>query len=167
MRMRNEKSLLSWKGDRKSALECHRHGVLCTDNPGQSSDVVISPQRGPRTSYVRGGLAPWQIRRVTSHIEVNLHAKITIQGLARLARISASHFAHAFKRSFGRSPHNYVLRRRTERAQRLMRASEASLGQIALECGLADQSHFTRLFHRFVGESPGAWRHARALSRAD
>ena len=156
-------------GDWKSAHECHRHGgaVRRTDNPGQSSNVVLSPQRGPRTLSVRGGLAPWQIRCVTSHIEANLHAKITTEDLARLARISLFHFAHAFKRSFGQSPHRYVLRRRTEHAQGLMLASDASLGQIALECGLADQSHFTRLFHRFVGESPGAWRRARAVSRPD
>jgi len=134
-------------GDRKPARDYHRHGGA--------------------PLHVRGGLAPWQIRRVTSYIEANLHAKITIDDLASLARISVSHFAHTFKRSFGQSPHKYVLRRRTERAQGLMLASEASLGQIALECGLADQSHFTRLFQRFVGESPGAWRRSRGVSRPD
>ena len=141
--------------------------MLFTGNPGQSSDVALLPQSRPGESYVRGGLAPWQVRRVTRHIEANLDAKITIENLAGLARISVFHFAHAFKRSFGQSPHRYVLHRRTKRAQGLMLASEASLGQIALECGLADQSHFTRLFRRFVGETPGAWRRAREVSRAD
>jgi AraC family transcriptional regulator len=54
-----------------------------------------------------------------------------------------------------------VIRRRVERAQGLMLATDASLSDIALDCGLADQSHLTRLFRRIVGESPRAWRRAR------
>jgi AraC-like DNA-binding protein len=48
-----------------------------------------------------------------------------------------------------------------EHAQRLMLATDAPLSQIALDCGLADQAHFSRLFRRFVGESPRSWRRAR------
>jgi AraC-like DNA-binding protein len=52
-----------------------------------------------------------------------------------------------------------------ERAQGLMLSTDKALSEIAAECGLADQSHFTRLFRRFVGESPAAWRRARANPR--
>jgi transcriptional regulator GlxA family with amidase domain len=48
-----------------------------------------------------------------------------------------------------------------ERAQGLMLTTNASLGQIAADCGLADQAHFNKLFRKFAGESPGAWRRAR------
>jgi AraC-like DNA-binding protein len=178
VRIRNEKSRLEQLGARMKADAGASFGPLRTAMPEAleaSSNELAGDWESAREYHrhegallrVRGGLAPWQIRRVTSHIEAKLHAKITIVDLASLAHISVSHFAHAFKRSFGQSPHRYVLRRRTERAQGLMLASEASLGQIALECGLADQSHFTRLFHRFVGESPGVWRRARAVCHPD
>ena len=111
--------------------------------------------RGP---LLRGGLAPWQARRVVKHIDAALGSKIRITDLAAISRLSASYFARAFKRSFGQSPHGYILRRRLERTQQAMLASDDSLCQIALACGFSDQAHMTKLFHQLVGCSPGAWR---------
>ena len=113
------------------------------------------------TAPVRGGLSPWQIRKVTSYVEANLDRPIRNDELAALVRLNASHFGRAFRNSFGEPPHEYVIRRRVERAQGLMLSTDASLSDIALDCGLADQSHLTRLFRRIVGESPRAWRRAR------
>jgi transcriptional regulator GlxA family with amidase domain len=109
----------------------------------------------------RGGLAPWQIRKVTSHIEAHLDRTIRNEDLAALVRLNPSHFGRAFRNSVGQPPHEYVIRRRVERAQGLMLSTDASLSEIALDCGLSDQSHLTRLFRRFAGESPRAWRRAR------
>jgi AraC family transcriptional regulator len=116
--------------------------------------------------HVRGGLAPWQIRLVKTHIEANLDSTIGVKALAELVKLSSFHFCRAFRDSFGDSPHGYVMRRRVERAQGLMLTTNASLGQIAADCGLADQAHFNKLFRRFVGESPGMWRRARATAPA-
>jgi len=110
---------------------------------------------------VRGGLCPWQIRKVTSHVEAHLDRPIRNEDLAALVRLTPSHFGRAFRNSFGEPPHEYVIRRRIERAQGLMLSSDVSLSEIALDCGLADQSHLTRLFRRLVGESPRDWRRAR------
>lgn len=110
---------------------------------------------------VRGGLSPWQIRKVTSHVEAHLDRPIRNEDLATLVRLNPSHFGRAFRNSFGEPPHEYVIRRRVERAQGLMLSTAASLSEIALDCGLADQSHLTRLFRRIAGESPRAWRRAR------
>ena len=110
----------------------------------------------------RGGLAPWQIRRVAAHIEEHLGESIQCSDLSALTKLSLSHFMRAFRDSFGCPPHAFLMKRRMERAQGLMLATSTPLGQIALECGLADQSHLSRLFQRFVGESPAAWRRARA-----
>jgi AraC-like DNA-binding protein len=111
---------------------------------------------------VRQGLAPWHVRRVISYIEANLDTRIKNSDLAAVARLSVFHFNVAFRKSVGDSPHGYIIRRRMERAQGLMLSTDASLSEIAATCGLADQAHFTRLFRRIVGESPGAWRRARA-----
>ncbi|MGH8497155.1 MAG: helix-turn-helix domain-containing protein [Gammaproteobacteria bacterium] len=116
---------------------------------------------------MKGGLAPWQIRKVTAHIESNLDRSIKSGDLAALLDLTPCHFSRAFRNSFGDAPLEYVIRRRMEHAQGLMLSTDAPLSQIALECGLADQAHFSRLFHRVVGESPRAWRRARVSPCTD
>lgn len=116
---------------------------------------------------VHGGLSPWQIRKVTSHVEAHLDRSIRNEDLATIVRLNPSHFGRAFRTSFGEPPHEYVIRRRVERAQGLMLSTDASLSEIALDCGLADQSHLTRLFRRIVGEPPRAWRRARISAPAE
>jgi AraC-like DNA-binding protein len=126
------------------------------------SDVESIVECGPSRDRCRGGLAPWQIRCVSTHIEGHLSETIQCEDLSNLVNLSLSHFMRAFRDSFGCPPHAYLMRRRMERAQGLMLTTDTALGEIALECGLADQSHLSRLFQRFVGESPAAWRRARA-----
>jgi AraC-like DNA-binding protein len=115
-----------------------------------------------RVSPSHRGLAGWQIKRLTSHIDSNLGSPIKIHELAILVRLSSTYFSRVFRGSFGASPHRYVMRRRVERAQSLMLTTDVPLGQIAVDCGLADQAHFSRLFRKLVGDSPGAWRRARS-----
>jgi AraC family transcriptional regulator len=152
------------EGDYEAAAECIRRAeaALQLNRITAIATAVGSSSSGEVTLHSRGGLAPWQIRLVTTHIDANLEVTITTETLARVARLSLSHFMRAFRVSFGASPHRYIVRRRLERAQGLMLTTNAPLGQIALDCGLADQSHFARLFHKSVGETPGAWRRARA-----
>jgi AraC family transcriptional regulator len=109
----------------------------------------------------RGGLAPWQIRKVSAYIDTHLDSTIGTADLAGLVKLSVFHFCRAFGVSFGESPHTYVMRRRVEHAQGMMLRTRSSLAQIAIACGLADQAHLNKSFRRFVGESPGAWRRAR------
>jgi len=108
----------------------------------------------------RGGLAPAVSRRIVAQIDQNLASTITIQPLAETAKLSTGHFCRAFKGSFGQSPHAYIMRRRVERAQDMMLATDEPLSRIALDCGLADQSHLSRIFRRTTGASPSAWRRA-------
>ncbi|TWF58879.1 helix-turn-helix domain-containing protein [Neorhizobium alkalisoli] len=107
---------------------------------------------------VPGGLAPWQIRRVAARIEERLSEKLSVDELAALAKLSPSYFAAAFRRSFGISPHAYIIARRVDHAKRQMLEDKIPLCQIALECGLADQAHLSRIFRRIEGITPTAWR---------
>src|ERR1700745_2940781 len=109
-------------------------------------------------AWIRGGLAPWQKKNVTAYIVANIGSTIRVSDLARVARLSVEHFFRAFRESFGEPPLAYIARRRIRRAQSLMLNSRASLSQIALDCGMHDQPHFTRVFRRFVGINPGVWR---------
>lgn len=120
----------------------------------------------PVQQQSQGGLAPWQIRKVTLHIETNLGQPIRSQDLAASLSLNPCHFSRAFRNSFGASPLEYIIRRRIERAQGLMLSTDAPLSQIALECGLADQAHFSRLFRKTVGQTPRAWRRARVSPAA-
>lgn len=121
----------------------------------------VDTAAGRTQEHVSGGLSPWQIRKVACHIEANLDRSLKNEELASIVRLNTSHFGRAFRNSFGEPPHEYVIRRRVERAQGLMLTTSASLSEIALDCGLADQSHLTRLFRRIVGESPRIWRRSR------
>lgn len=120
------------------------------------------PRGGIEAGIVHvGGLAPWQAKRVSAHIEANLSETINVPQLARLVLLSAGHFSRAFKRTFGDTPHGHVMRRRVEAAKAMMLRGAEPLSQIAYLCGFADQAHFSRTFRRFAGMSPLAWRRAR------
>ncbi len=108
-----------------------------------------------------GGLAPWQMKRVEIYIAENIARTVTLEQLADCAKLSASYFGRAFKATFGETPHAYVLRKRVELACRLMQETSSPLAEIALDCGMSDQSHLTRIFRRFTGMSPNAWRRLR------
>jgi AraC family transcriptional regulator len=146
-----------------------RLSAVVTDLFNASNHALLNEHGATQplpNTQVRGGLAPWQIRKLTIYVEANLDHTITTRCLAEIARLSSFHFCRAFRDSFGDSPHGYVIRRRMERAQGLMLTTSASLGQIAADCGLADQAHFNKLFRKFAGVSPGAWRRARVSGAA-
>ncbi|MBX5461301.1 MAG: helix-turn-helix transcriptional regulator [Steroidobacteraceae bacterium] len=95
---------------------------------------------------------------MAAHIEANLASTIRLSDLAKLVKLSHSHFCRAFKESFGQPAHAYVMRRRVELAQGLMLTTSEPLSRIAATCGMADQAHFCKLFRRLVGETPNVWR---------
>jgi AraC family transcriptional regulator len=116
-----------------------------------------SSDRGPR-QIARGGFAAWQSRRLAAHVDANLAGKIVVKDLAASLHVSIGHFCRAFKHTFGMPARIWIRQRRIEFAQGLMLTTGASLSEIALSCGMSDQSHFTRSFRRIVGETPSSWR---------
>jgi AraC family transcriptional regulator len=106
----------------------------------------------------RGTLAPWQERRVKEILSANLNGEVPLHKLAAECGLSARHFARAFRQTTGVPPHRWLLKLRITKAKEFLLKSKLTLTNIALACGFADQSHFTRVFSANVGESPGAWR---------
>jgi AraC-like DNA-binding protein len=106
----------------------------------------------------QGGLAAWQERRAKELISANLQGNLSTGDLARECSLSSGHFARAFRRSTGLSPHQWLLQCRINKAHGLLRDGRLSLAEIASACGFADQSHFTKAYARQRGISPGAWR---------
>ncbi len=122
--------------------------------------LVLRNGAGPAASAmrVRGGFSSRNKRLLMAHIAAHLGAALRNKELAALVGLSESHFCRAFKESFGDSPHRYLQRLRMDRARELLLTTDASLGQIGVDCGLVDQAHFCRLFRRFEAQSPGVFR---------
>lgn len=109
---------------------------------------------------VVGGLSTWQERLAKDVIETCLAEGIGLAELAGICGLRTSQFAHAFKRSTGIAPYQWLTLRRISQAKDLLRNRANSLADVALACGFADQAHFTRVFTRGTGMTPGAWRSA-------
>ena len=105
-----------------------------------------------------GGLASWQRRRATELLRANLDGQPRLADLARACGLSVSHFARAFKASFGVPCHRWLTEHRIQRAQELLAVRDTPLADVADQCGFGDQAAFTRTFHRLVGQTPGGWR---------
>jgi AraC-like DNA-binding protein len=114
---------------------------------------------GIKTECCRGGLPPARLRRVLNHIAANLHENNSLHQLAKVAKLSSHHFAHAFKQSTGLPPHKYVLQQRIARAQQLLEQRELTILEISHSLGFCSQGHFTRAFAREIGIPPGKYRH--------
>lgn len=111
----------------------------------------------------RGGLAPWQQRRASEVLLARIGRHVPIAELAAACRLSVSHFVRAFRQSTGVPPHQWIVMRRVDLSKDLLiEDATRPLAEIALTCGFADQSHFTRTFARIVGMTPGAWRRCAA-----
>ena len=83
----------------------------------------------------------------------------TLEQMAAAARLSPYHFARQFKAATGLPPHQFVIRRRVERAKQLLQTGGGfSLAEVAARVGFSDQSQFTHHFKRLVGVTPGQFR---------
>jgi AraC family transcriptional regulator len=105
-----------------------------------------------------GGLAREQLRRVVDSIEADLDGRLTLEALAAVAGLSPFHFARLFRQATGRSPHQYVIERRIERARLLLTTTALPLHEVAARAGFADQSHLSRHIRRHLGVTPTALR---------
>ena len=94
-------------------------------------------------------------QRALELIDARLDGELSVAEIARHCGLSPSRFRVTFRNTTGMTPHRWLTERRVDRAKSLLREDSASLAQIALECGFADQSHFTHVFTAVVGASPG------------
>ena len=107
---------------------------------------------------LKGGLAPHLRRHLVDYIEHRLADAISLGELAALCALSEYHFARMFRESFGLPPHQYLLARRMNYAQQLLRTGQQPLGSIAMACGFASASHFNNRFKQTMGATPGEYR---------
>lgn len=138
-------------------------------SPDQISVIMVESQavqlfvqllrlNGLGIEPAKGGLSSFDLKRVIAIIESRVAHPPSLDELAGEIGISRRHFFRAFKQSTGKSPHAYVAEHRMQRAAGLLRATDLSATEIALECGFASSSHFTVAFKRAYGAGPSEFR---------
>ena len=136
---------------------CSPTDALLHSRPRFGMLAHLPLSEGPPTN--RGGLAPARANRICEYIDSHLQENIALEVLAEIAQLSVHHFARAFRQSLGIPPHNYIVQRRVEHAQRLLRNTDLPLSEIAIVAGFTDQSHLARHFRTITGVSPSLTRH--------
>ncbi|KIS48150.1 DNA-binding protein [Burkholderia cenocepacia] len=121
---------------------------------------------GTVDTTVSRGLSRHRLNLIFEYIDAHLDHQLSLAEMSRVVGLTSMHFAAQFRLATGSRPHEYLLRRRIEYAQDMLRRSDAPLPDIALSAGFRNQSHFTAVFKRFTGDTPGRWRNMHAASVA-
>lgn len=96
--------------------------------------------------------------RAKDLMDAHYAERLTVADAARAAGLSRAHFSQEFRRTFGESPHVYLLTRRLERAASLLRFTDRPVAEICMDVGLESVGSFTTSFKRMYGASPTAYR---------
>jgi transcriptional regulator GlxA family with amidase domain len=110
---------------------------------------VSKPQTNQDPALLR------RLLRARDRMDAASHEEWPVQRLARISEVSATHFARSFKQAFGLPPHRYLLTRRIERAQALLRDTGLPITEIAFRTGWSSLGTFGRTFRDVTGQSPG------------
>jgi AraC-like DNA-binding protein len=98
--------------------------------------------------------------RAKDLIDARYREPLDVPSIARAAHLSPAHFSREFRRTFGETPHQYLLTRRMERAAALLRNTDRTVADICLTVGLRSVGSFTTTFRRMFGLTPTAYRAA-------
>ena len=116
--------------------------------------------RGPSANP----LTPQLHARLRSYVMAHLAERILVSDLGAVVGLSPHCFAHAFTKSAGLPPHQYVLGLRLKHAIDLLRHAPASLAEVATTCGFASQQHLTSVMRQRLGTTPARYRAANRLT---
>lgn len=111
--------------------------------------------------YRKGGMTRVQAKRAQEYMASHCGDNVQLVDVARACGLSRGHFSRSFRVATGLTPYQWLQRYRVDKAKKLLLSPKDSIADIAAMCGFSDQSHLTRVFSRFVGDSPAAWRRRR------
>lgn len=120
--------------------------------------MLRGPVNASTTEIPTSAFSSYRIHHIMNAILERPEAEHTVDELAAQAGVTPTHFCRIFKKATGVSPHQYVMKARLNRAQHMLEQSEASMATIAESLGFTSQSHFTRAFRQFAGETPSDFR---------
>jgi AraC family transcriptional regulator len=135
---------------------------LYTDTLAQMIAVHLAAHHSSRSQSARlpstDAIAGWKMRRLMDYIEENLDRDLTLKTMAAEVSLNSLYLPRVFKKALGQTPHQYVLRRRVERARQLLSNTDMPIVDVALATGFSSQSHLSNWFLRLIGVSPAAFR---------
>jgi AraC family transcriptional regulator len=146
------------KADIETGSTC---GRMFRDSLGKALATRLLQRHNCRSLPMRdvqGGMSAWKLKQVISYIEDNLESELSLAEIASIAGISVSHLKTLFRHSTGTPVHQYVLRRRVERAKQLLQDRSLSIAQVAFATGFAHQSHLARHMRKILGTTPAVVR---------
>jgi AraC-like DNA-binding protein len=117
-----------------------------------ASHAAAAPERE------RAGRAADAVTRAAVELEARLGEELSVPGLARRVGLSQNWLARAFRARYGQTLQRYLLARRVEHAQQLLRTTDLPVARIAERLGFGDAQHFNKQFRRLSGCNPTAYR---------
>jgi AraC-like DNA-binding protein len=131
-------------------------GLIEAQNLG--SELIYSILKKYGSYQLRTHKGPEGFNWITSYFSFHLSENITIDDMAKRARLSPSRFSSLFREHFGKSPYQYLMQLRIEHAEELLMTTSLKLYQIAEYCGFSDAQHFSKSFKKVNGKTPGNYR---------
>lgn len=121
--------------------------------------VIERYEFSPGNMVVPGGMARWQVRRAKELLSANLTSEVRLESVAEACDMSVSNFSKAFAATVGTPPYRWLTQRRIYFSCDLLRDHpRMTIAEVAYRCGIPDLCHFTKLFKKHMGMSPGNWR---------
>ncbi|TPL46530.1 helix-turn-helix domain-containing protein [Mesorhizobium sp. B2-4-6] len=126
----------------------------------QAKQLLVQMVRlnGAYQEPLKGGLSSFDLKHTMEMMGSLSGENLTLAALARELGVSRFHFCRAFKQSTGKTPHAFIAQRRLEKSSGMLRSTNLSATEIALECGFGSSSHFTNAFRQAFGVSPMEFR---------
>lgn len=120
--------------------------------------LIILLNQIPHEKIIRRTKFDNSFRECKEFIDEHFTENISMEELSKIANMSVSGFAHHFKKAFGISPGQYLIRLKIGMAQKLLIATDKSITEISTKIGYDNISHFNNQFKKFVGTSPQNYR---------
>ena len=106
----------------------------------------------------RGGLGSARLRRIKEFIDAKIEDDLTLCEMAQAVELSTAYFSRMFRKSTGETPHQFLLRRRLERAKKMLRSADGRVLDVAVACGFKSQQHFAQVFRHVCRVTPTEYR---------
>jgi AraC family transcriptional regulator len=128
---------------------------------GEALAVHLVRHYGEETDPAKvrqAALPAFRLRRATAWMAERLDQPFDLEALAREVGMSAFHFSRLFRKATGSAPSQHFIRLRMAEAKRLLRETDRSVIEVALDVGYASPSHFAQVFRKTVGVTPREYR---------
>jgi AraC family transcriptional regulator len=136
-------------------------GRLFLDSVEQALAVALVNGYAVRDRSVqthRGGLGSGRLRRIKEFVDAKIEEELTLCEMAQAVELSTAYFSRMFRKSTGETPHQFLLRKRLERAMKMLRSADERVLDVAVACGFKSQQHFAQVFRHVCGVTPTEYR---------